>query len=161
MTTQTRIADERRQYENAGYSTFVVEHEGERFTCFVLPLAMCPALPDFARQAVSDDRSNISCPDDASVFGVCETIPEEFRRFVALHEILEYWIGGCCGAVALLEAKALMDSAIAPPRQIDYLRMRRNFFNLLVPYAIEHRYAAHKIEEFQASLKVFERLAPA
>ncbi len=38
MTTQTRIAEERSRYQAAGYPTFIVEHDGELFTCFVLPL---------------------------------------------------------------------------------------------------------------------------
>lgn len=156
MTTQTRIGAQRQQFTDAGYPTFIVEHKGERFTCFVLPLAMCPALPNFAYQSVSDDRTGISCPDDASIFGVCESIAEKFRPVVALHEIQEYWIKMPCNGAAVREIASIKKWGSVDQR--EYLTMRRNFFRLLVPYTEKEGYPAHKIEEFRTSLATFERV---
>lgn len=158
MATQTQVGAARAKFEQNRYPTFVVEYEGQRFTCFVLPIGLCSELPDFAYETVADDRTGITCPDEASVFGVCDTVAEEFRPFVALHEILEYWIGGKCGEATLKEVEALTRSQISPPRQIDYLFMRRAFFQRLIPFAKKSGYPEHKIEEFEASLKLFERL---
>lgn len=134
MTTQTRIVAERSQYTNAGYPTFVVEHEAELFTCYVLPLALCYELENFARQAVSDDRSNITCPDEASLFGVCETIPVEFREFFALHEILRHWKKMGAPESTGREVKCASQS-LSQDKKNQYIQMRRDFFRQKVARA--------------------------
>lgn len=158
MSTQTRIAAARQEFTTNGFATFVVVQEGETFTCFVLPQKLCTELPDFAYQQVSDDRTGITCPDDASVFGVCESVPEKFRQFVVLHEILEYWIGGTCGDVAAREMEAVRASRLSDAEQREYVQMRKAFFERLVPYTVAKQYPAHKIQEFRASLAFFTKL---
>ena len=158
MSTQTRIAAARQEFTQNRLPTFVVTHGDEAFTCFVLPQRLCAELPDFAYQQVSDDRTGIACPDDASVFGVCESIPEKFRPFVALHEILEYWIGGTCGVTAEREMEAVRASSLSVAEQQEYVVMRKAFFERLVPYAVTKGYPGPKIEEFRASLQFFTKL---
>jgi hypothetical protein len=145
-TTREQVLRQRRRFTEDGYPTFVTEVNGIHFTCFVLPERLCPNLPNFAFQCVANDRSE---PDQDAVFGVSAGIKPAWRPFVAAHEIREYWIGMTCPEAARAEASSVMNSNLSEEEQEAYIRMRKEFFSLLVPFAQANSYNPAKIEEFE------------
>ena len=155
MATRSSIQEERAEYRKREYKTFPVIFRDQTFTCFVLPQAMCPELPNFAYFRVAEDRENAE-PDAASIFAVSDSMPEKFRVIAVYHEICEYWYGCTCGTAAEHEIAFLRDSFLTPADIAEYLLLRQAFFRVLIPFAIEHKYPPEKIAEFKASQDVFD-----
>ena len=156
MSTETRVGYERQEYLDQGYPKFPVKYQGETFTCFVLPQSICPKLPHFVRHQVADDRTQIRTPDETSVFGVSDSIPIDFRQFVVIHEIVEYWIGKSCGQSTRREIEVMRASGLTLVEQSQYIAMRCEFFEGFIGFAKKYGYPPIKIAEFKTSLEIFK-----
>lgn len=158
MATQSQVKSKRQEFNAAGYPQFPVRFEGVTVRCFLLPQTLEPALPHFAFQMVTEgfDHTSDECMDavnELAVFGVADSIPEDFRQLIATHEMYEYLFGMTCPEIA---AKEIELSKTLGSRQAAYLELRCNFFKNLLAYARgKSGYSAEKKIEFHEAWNHF------
>lgn len=168
MTTRQEIIDQRRVFEQAQYPTFWGQWDMFRFKCFVLPQALCPALPHFAMQMVADDKTSRDLRDmpyEVALFGVSDSIPEHWRSLIAYHEMVEYLGGYTCPQATVQEMNALMnmegvrDLEDLKAAWAEYLPYRAGLFRALPKYAEQSgKYTPQKMQEFTQSDLLFRAL---
>ncbi|MDP4039160.1 MAG: hypothetical protein Q8P57_01090 [Candidatus Pacearchaeota archaeon] len=96
--------------------------------------------------------------DERSVhlFGIADSVPEEFRMYAVLHEFIEFLEIGE-DSVGRCEA-ALVEELRIVPLEIknEYMRMRRDFFANLIDFYRDEGLPKTDIAEFERSLSRLE-----
>ena len=141
-------------FRSRGYSEVKVDlGKGRIFSYFVLPQSLEPRLPHFVFRATGDEK-------DGYVFGIADSVPEEFRPYAVLHELVEFTEigidteGRCRGALDI-------ELSLVPDRiKRDYINMKREFFSDLINYCQDKPgYTDEDIKEFRRSLSRLEELS--
>lgn len=162
MITRDQIAEQRKKFVESGYRTgsFDVDDNLRRgpIAYFILPQALENSLPGFAFQMVADGFTDEEVGHDLgaiALFGVSDGVPERHRKYVVLHEYIEYVQKRPCMTAALGELQALWTDCAAHGFLREHLELRVALFEPLIPFAQKHEYAAEKIGHFQNSLDLF------
>lgn len=155
-------------YREKGYPTFEVMHEGQTFHPFVLPSSLS-TLRNFVQRITPTtvEMQSASNVDDVTVFGVSEEVPEEFRPYCVVHEIIEFLhLGierkGRCALAAAQEYRLVVESGKFSATQLmEYATLRRNFFRDLIQFVEgTSSYTPDDITEFKCSLNYFDSVLP-
>ena len=164
---------------------FAVEHvwvRNRQYAYYVIPRDWSELPTDlpqiFAFQMVSPLAllKAATHPDTVCLFGVSDTIPENYRPLVALHEVEEYSEQYLATALAHEAAghtaperpdRACYNASLseyvalqAYPASVipSYATMRACFFRELVPYVTKAGYPPHLIEQFRESERFWNEL---
>lgn len=152
----------RAKYVEAGYPQFHVSYAGKKFQCFALPASLAPDTLKYGIMRYTPAPEELAAgakEEEEAFFAIVDGVPEPFRRFVVVHEIIEFLqiglhVPGRCAKAAEGEIVLLsQDTTLSPADQLAYVQMRHEFFGHLVDYAIAHPtdYSKEDVEEFQAS----------
>jgi hypothetical protein len=149
--TKEEIASSRAWAESNRGPEVNVNLDGLSFSYFVLPQSDNPGLPSFVWQCTGN-------PEDGTVFGISDSVPENFRQYAVAHEVIEFReighdVKGRC-AQALERELKLVPADI----KSKYTAMRLNFFRNLIPFAEQNKYSAEDIIEFKGSLARLEEI---
>lgn len=157
------ISKYRDQFRSDGSPEIELPYKGRKFRYFVVPQAKNPELQDFVMRLTPPTEVVRSAekPEEEAVFGVSESVREDFRNFAVIHEIEEFmFIGieekGRCAHAARTE----IEVASQELRDLStYLEMRIRFFENLMVYAKERpkSYTEEDLGEFEASLREFKK----
>ena len=149
--TKEQIKSVRGDFNSRGYAELEVDlGNGIKFTYFVLPQGLQPKLRYFLFRSTGDKN-------DGYVFGVADSVPENFRPYAVAHEFIEFTeigidVRGRC-AKALERELNLIPSSI----KSDYIKMRRDFFRDIVNYSFgSENPNMDDIGEFRESLAILE-----
>jgi|SRR3989344_3823142 len=137
-----QIEGTRRSFLDSGYSEVPAKIGGLDFTYFVLPQQLNTELPDFAFRMTGNGE----------IYGVCESIRDELRPYVAFHEVYEFReLGGEPGSCA----NAMTAELAQVPENLrdEHVRMRTGFFKNLIRY---REVNSLPTDEFYPSLKILE-----
>ncbi len=169
IETPKDVRDQRRgNFIRRGNIAFFVEHRGVNFTCFLLKAdeiadellhAVAAYVP-----TVAELRQRVNVAKE-SLFAIDERVPEAYRRFCILHEIIKYLEVGVSqpgySAKAAEEEITLVRSDRNMIKHLGtYARQRADYFARLVGFAEgntdafrsadvrELRHALHRYEAF-------------
>ena len=81
--TKEQINEQRKKFIDSGFEKTEAAISSRRFSYFTLPQSLNPALPDFAFRMTEDSKDNY-------ILGVSGSLSEEYRKYVALHEYIEF-----------------------------------------------------------------------
>ena len=126
--------------------------DGRKFKYFLMSQSESPALPDFA---IAIRARNLRY---GAIFGVSDSLPEEFRKYWAGHEYMEtveFKPSAPNKCLKTLEREIIL---VPDELQTSYILRRRDFFENLVKYAERKRYDPKDIKNFRASLDRLEEL---
>lgn len=153
---QTKLDFEQRSYP-------VEEHQigGMDISFFVLPQDLCPEIPDFAWRMTGADPTT---EEVFGIFGVSESVPDKFRPYWTVHEIIEFTQIGINkqGRCARAEERTLR----LLPDQIreEYIQRRISFFTALSNFFRQDlfkekpNYTTGDLMEADASLRFLQEI---
>ncbi|MBT4935692.1 hypothetical protein HOL21_02150 [Candidatus Woesearchaeota archaeon] len=145
--------DGTRAYFEDNFDEIEVTLGDSEFSYFVLPHTLEPNLKNFVFRCTGE-------PEDGYVFGISDTVPEQFRQYAVAHEYIEFMRIGMGTPDRCMTA--LEEELKLVPKDIrhDYMRMRRDFFHDLIQYceAKPEKYTPDDIAEFKGSLRLLEEL---
>ena len=140
-------------FKEQGFKEIDAEIGDLKFSYFVIPKELNSGLSNFVFRMTGKDRQ------DGAIYGVSNSIKEDFRRYAVAHEVIEFseiginQIGRC--------AKALEREISLVPKEIraDYVKMRTQFFKDLISYtSSSQHYTDEDLREFKTSLKRLAQL---
>jgi len=146
--TKEEIEERKRQFRSKGFREESAEVGDLRFSYFVIPQELNPDLPHFAYRMTGKNK------DDGFIYGIADSVREDFRPYAVAHEVIEFSqigidVEGRC-AMALEKEISLIPEDIKG----EYLAMRREFFDRLIAYASSNNsYTKDDIREFRGSLE--------
>ncbi len=151
--TKIEIEETKKHFRSKGYEEVRVELGNRDFSYFILPQSINPNLQNFAFRMSGD-------PKDGVLIGVSDKVKEGFRKYVAIHEYIEfaeirYDERNRC-VLALDRELNLVPESIKP----EYLKMRRDFFEALVKYCkiYPQLYTDDDIDEMEISKRNLEEI---
>lgn len=157
VVTQEQVMEKRQYFLDRKYPVFEIFYDLACLECFVLPQACCPELPHFAIQMVASDWRSLHTTRNTkgtAIFGVSESIPEEFRPMIVRHEMDEYLGNLTCVQSSIRELTEFLNSKHRG-RWEEYVNCRRALFSVLPEFALAHKYSPEKIAEFTKSQILF------
>ena len=145
----------KQDFRSKGYKEVEAKVGDYSFSYFILPKTLKPELQNFALVLPGETKDNY-------LIGVSEDIREEFQKYFAAHEYIEfvkfYDVQGKC-------VKALEEELKQVPKEIkkDYLKARMDFFKNLIDYVSKYSqdYGKETANEFKQSLSKLEELVEA
>ena len=151
--TKQEIEGSRDFFKSRGYPEVTVELGNRKFSYFVLPQALEPKLPDFVFRCTGK-------PEDGCIFGVSDSVREDFRPYAVAHEIIEFTEVGIDSRNRCLTALEQELSLVPDDLRDEYIGMRFRFFRNLVGYAAgkPDSFTPDDIGEFRQSLGRLEEL---
>jgi len=151
--TKQEIYGARKYFKGRKFQEVDVNLGNRSFSYFVMPQILAPELPDFVFRCTGN-------PGDGYVFGISDSVAEQYRQYAVAHEFIEFTEIGMetpnrC-VKALEEELKLVPEEIKP----DYLRMRKTFFDTLIKYCAKHTedYTENDMREFKQTLSRLEQL---
>jgi hypothetical protein len=150
--TEAEIEGTLDYFRQQGFEEVGVSLGNRRFSYFVLPQSLEPELPDFVYRCTGTSGKY--------VFGISDSVREDFRPYPIVHEFIEFTEIGInvknrC-VRALEKELELVPGDIMP----EYVSMRRNFFRNLISYCAERpeHYTVDDIDEFRQTLERLEKI---
>jgi hypothetical protein len=122
--------------------------DGTAFSYYVMPQTFNSNLPHFVFQCANKGQG---------VFGISDSVPQEFRRYAVAHEVYESRgspIIVCSGALEK-ELELIEEDFGSITVLRSYLELRRDFFENLVNYAKNN---GQDCTQFQESLQYLQRV---
>lgn len=144
-----QVAQRHNVMRQRGFKAEKIEVRGSTFSYYIMASEMMPGFPDFTHCVLACER-NASEPNSGSLFGISDAVPEDFREFAMIYEILHNWFNASAQAAAEEEVRFLMASALSEERQNAYIQWRQNFFGRLAVYSNEHGATVEKCAEYEA-----------
>lgn len=146
--TKDEIEERRRQFMSEGFREESVEVGDLRFSYFVMPQELNRDLPHFTFRMTGKNK------EDSAVYGIADSVREDFRLYAVAHEVIEFSqigidVEGRC-------VKALEKEISFVPEDIkgEYLVMRKEFFDRLITYtSSDPSYTKEDVREFRGSLE--------
>lgn|SRR3989344_3964666 len=139
--------------EHALYPEIQTAINGIALDYFIFPQSLKPDIPNFVYSLVSDDRQSY-------LFGVSDSLREDFRRYFVFHEYVEFIELEKDSKDSCL--KALEKEIMLVPRNLlsDYLTIRKEFFEALINSAIinSDMYPRQDIQKYQKSKQRIDQM---
>ncbi|MBU1199769.1 MAG: hypothetical protein KKF46_05285 [Nanoarchaeota archaeon] len=147
------IENVREYFLEKGYPQFTVELGGERFKYFEVSQSEEPRLPKFATMLTTGKEQ------DGYLAGVADTVDKKFQPYWMFHEFYEAFRTQNLEITEQCPT-SLKRELILVPKEIkkDYILQRREFFEKLVPYAINNNYPQREIYGFGKSYDHLDRI---
>lgn len=151
--TKEEIEERRRQFRSEGFREKSAEVGDLRFSYFVIPQELNRDLPHFTFRMTGKNK------EDSAIYGIADSVREDFRPYAVAHEVIEFSqigvdVEGRC-------VKALEKEISLVPEDIkgEYLAMRKEFFDRLIPYASsDPSYTKEDVHEFRGSLEKLDEI---
>ncbi len=158
------IQEQKRIFQEDGYPTFEVKHEGRTYACFILPRKLEPKLKMFAMRmtpSIEEIRKETNW-DSITLFGCSADVPKEFRSLWLRHEIHEFvFFGPNVKERCVRTAREELVHWIADEFRADlgsmerYRKLRLKFFTDLLNYGINENFPLEDLQEFLSTLHAF------
>lgn len=126
--TKEQIEAQKKRFEDAGYPLIKANVEGVSFRYFILPQSLEPNLINFVSRMTGEIY------EDGKVYGISDSVREEFRPYAVFHEIIEFGLLGIDHPDRCTKALNLETSAVPDEFREEYFTMRRDFFRDLIGY---------------------------
>ena len=150
--TKEQINEQRKKFIDSGFEKTEAAISSRRFSYFTLPQSLNPALPDFAFRMTEDSKDNY-------ILGVSGSLSEEYRKYVALHEYIEFMEIGADKSGRCLEAAKEEWAWVPEEIKKEYAAVRTRFFKNLIAYASDSGnksfFTDDDIKEFEKSHTFF------
>ena len=151
--TKEEIDRNRSYFMSQKYDRVHTSIQGKKFSFFILPQESEPNLEHFVMRMTGE-------PEDGFVFGIADSVREDFRLYAVAHEYIEFMELGMDTPDRCV--KALEQELELVPEKIktEYIQMRRDFFSNLIDYCTDNpEYTADDLKEFRQCLERLEELS--
>lgn len=155
--TPKQIEARRQFFLEEGFPVKHVEIGGQEIDYFEIPQDRNPALPHFALRMTNK-------PGEPYLLGLADSIKPEHQPLVALYEFHRFCVldanaeNGCQRALEVeLEE---VDKRFNGQERVEYLEMRRDFFEVLRPFCEQFpdHYSPEDLNQFQANYQRLDEL---
>ena len=157
--TREEIEERRRQFEGMDLQEVEETLDGLTFKYFIIPQELNPEFPNFVMRITGESS------EDGELYGVADSVEEEFRKYYVGHEVIEFReldpeTPDRC--VRALERELALVPGEMKPR---YIPGRRAFFETLVEYVRkdqvengEKHYTANDLSQFERNVLTLREL---
>ena len=151
--TKAEIDGTRKYFNSQGMPEVEVILGNHKFSYFIMPQSLEPDLADFVFRCTGK-------LSDEYVFGISDSVKEEYRQYAVAHEFIEFTEIGIDKSNRCMYALEEELKLVPEDIKSDYLIMRRDFFRNLISYCASRaeNYTETDLNEFRQSLTKLENL---